>query len=251
MLALAWQIFVLVPFSVYLLGVLVRLLVFFHEKSEWPLWTFYAVFLPILLVLENVLGLRDMLILNVKQIMWFLLNPYDFSQYSPILSQGDLSYNQEVICKTAWRYQPLRGLDFLWLFFYGPDGFKWIVPTPDSIPESGFAVVDMPPDWAIGYCAWFPTDAWAKVLIWLFVIVPITVFTWYVYEPASIRRRREMYWNKLVKSSSVAAKEELDAQAVRGHARDTREHIGSVVEGIVEDDDEEEQDPLTDPAVQV
>ena len=61
-LALVWQFFVLVPFSIYLLGALVRLMVWLHALSKLPAWTSYGIFLPLLILLESVLGLRMMLV---------------------------------------------------------------------------------------------------------------------------------------------------------------------------------------------
>ena len=156
--ALAWQLFVLVPFSVFLLGALVRFLVFLHSKSKWPSWTAYAVFLPFLLVLECVLGLRQMLILNVKQITWFLLNPYQVEGYETMCMLYDetICYDQSVLCKTAWRYQPLHGLDFLWLFFpqSNTNEYKWLVPIDWSAlspkPIDPWMTTSMPPMLTLG-----------------------------------------------------------------------------------------------------
>ena len=52
----------------------------------------------------------------------------------------------------------------------------------------------------MGYCAWFPIDLWAKILIGLFLILPITVFTVYVYEPLSIKQ-----WRSFAKGVSMQA----------------------------------------------
>ena len=46
----------------------------------------------------------------------------------------------------------------------------------------------------IGYVAWFPTSVGLKVVCWIFIIIPITVFTIYVYEPDWSRDFRSRVW---------------------------------------------------------
>ena len=82
-LAFAWQSLILFPFSLYLLGVIVRFLVWLHQGSKQPTWVAFAMFLPIFVILECVLGLRTMIIQNIKHLMWYLLLPYDFSNIGP------------------------------------------------------------------------------------------------------------------------------------------------------------------------
>ena len=104
-LGLAWQSFILIPFSVYLLGALVRLLVRLHELSKQPTWVSFAVFLPLLLLLESVLGLRSMLIVNLQQLMWYLLLPYDFSDIGPYVYEKKLRTNGAAIIVRDTKFQ--------------------------------------------------------------------------------------------------------------------------------------------------
>ena len=93
---LIWQCFVLTPFSVWLLGALVRLLVWLHEKSRWPQWTAYVVFLPLFLLLESVLGLRMLFIINLEQLFWFLILPFDFTNVGQASKGGIVFYDQDI-----------------------------------------------------------------------------------------------------------------------------------------------------------
>ena len=114
-LGLAWQLLVLVPFGVFLLGALVRLLVYLWRISKWPSWTSYALFLPLFLILESLLGLRMTLIDNVVDLWWYLLFPYDFTDIEPYVysdlptfQYGAAYYNQEIyaqrtMMKTVFR----------------------------------------------------------------------------------------------------------------------------------------------------
>jgi hypothetical protein len=169
-----WQFFVLTPFSVFLLCAEVRFLVWLHKKSGWPNWTAYAVFLPILIVLESILGLRLLFTnVNVGAVMWWLLQPYDIENIGWVVVNGEYIYNQRDITKTVFRYAPIAGLDWLWLFDIQDNGdspvsYWWCVPKP--IPESkGFgakwADVQPPPVYILGWTAWFPTNAGLKVLL--------------------------------------------------------------------------------------
>ena len=159
------------PFSVFLLCAEVRFLVWLHKKSGWPNWTAYAVFLPILIVFESILGLRLLFTnVNVNAVMWWLLEPYDIEGIGYVVVDGENIYNQRDITKTVFRYAPIAGLDWLWLFDIQDNGdspvsYWWCVPKP--IPKFGkkWADVQPPPVYILGWTAWFPTNAGLKVLL--------------------------------------------------------------------------------------
>ena len=130
--ALVWQFFILVPFSVYLLCAEVRFLVWVQDKLKWPDWTSYALFMPILVIVEMICGWRNLFTLNVENLMWYLLVPYDYSDIYPVVVRGVFVYDQNVVTKTVFRYQPWAGLDWLWMFWEDPNdtsSFKWILPV--------------------------------------------------------------------------------------------------------------------------
>jgi hypothetical protein len=242
---LMWQCFVLTPFGVWLLGALVRFLVWLHEWSRWPEWTAYAVFLPLLIVFESVLGYRVLFITNVEQLFWFLILPFDISNISPVKvnnpsdSGTSYVYDQEQYTKSVFRFQPLAGLNFLVDYYTEADNAGWVTPRPSiGTLEEGWTDKKPPPDWIIGYTAWFPTDTSLKILLWIFVIAPITILTWYVYEPSWFRTYRAIYWRKLwEKKSSDAENSTADgstATSTSSHPKAPEPHtIGMKFDGGV------------------
>ena len=114
--------------------------------------------------------------------------------------------------KTVWRYQPLHGLNFLWMIIqdappelselglaYWEENdsgdYRWITPRAN---RAGNALVWPPPEWVLGYTAWFPTQWYLKLLLWIFVIVPITIATIYVYQPPVAFKYEKICWDKFV-----------------------------------------------------
>ena len=74
--------------------------------------------------------------------------------------------------------------------------FRWVIPVPDDNWPPAYVNVVPPPEWILGYVAWFPTEVGLKVLLWIFVIIPVTIVTLYVYEPSWCRKYRALYWAK-------------------------------------------------------
>ena len=73
----------------------------------------------------------------------YLLLPYPFDDLTGAEHSEIIGFNQAIVVKTAWRYQPLHGLDFLWLLD-DSDDYRWI--RPKSEKERMYP----PPEWMLG-----------------------------------------------------------------------------------------------------
>ena len=76
-------------------------------------------------------------------------------------------------------YQPLKGARELLVTYYSPPPF---------------------PRWVQGYSVHFDNPMWVQLLIWIFLVVPVAVFVYYVYEPRWSRTLRKNLAEKLAKT---------------------------------------------------
>ena len=54
------------------------------------------------------------------------------------------------------------------------------------------------PSWYYSWYWYFEKTAWVDALLWIFLVVPITVFTYWLYEPMWIERYRIQFYEYLV-----------------------------------------------------
>jgi hypothetical protein len=54
------------------------------------------------------------------------------------------------------------------------------------------------PKWYDGYYFYFDKKAWITALLWLFLVVPITIFTYWLWEPRRLRGYRLRFWAYLM-----------------------------------------------------
>jgi hypothetical protein len=54
------------------------------------------------------------------------------------------------------------------------------------------------PKWYRGYYFYFDKKAWITALLWLFFVVPITIFTYWLWEPRRLRGYRLQFWAYLM-----------------------------------------------------
>ena len=232
------------PFNAYILSVEVKFFLSLHKWSGLPRWTSYAFFLPVLIVIENVLSIRMMVIDNCKS--WLAgsviggytnhpllavyspsvrrLQLYPFGPPPPTTSgdpgstaTGGLNITNETSATASspgfyYDYAVFNGYRLEYFPFYGPlQAVMYIYSTDNS---------DGIPTWLKGYRVNFGAETWVQVLVWLFLIVPITVFTYYIYESRTSRKFRAMAWGKLFKSSGGGGEKQVDDPASRGRGMD-------------------------------
>ena len=78
------------------------------------------------------------------------------------------------ICHKFW-YNPLYGQTITFLFLYQD--------LSEPIP-----------DWYYNWTWYFTKTAWVDALLWIFLVVPITVFTYWLYEPVRLQWYRIRFY---------------------------------------------------------
>ena len=175
------------PLSAFLLGAFVKLFLTLHKISEWPRWTSFVVFLPLLIYVDNVLGVRTMIIDNFKILC----------AYGAIAGKNSSSNIGDDTEGYLWiEFQPFHGVENVLLYHYNfriPPG-NYLGWHADYFDVSGSTT----PHWVVGWGSFFADTAVAQALIWIFLIVPITIFVYWIYEPRWSRVNRVIYWNRTV-----------------------------------------------------
>jgi hypothetical protein len=110
--ALLWAIFFVWPFEAFVMGAEVKLIVSLHEWSRLPRWTSYALFLPLFIFIENVLGLRQQFFYYVEK----------FCTEIVIGGRGDLT--KETYQLTYW---PFFGLHYILPQYWDPDAVEELI----------------------------------------------------------------------------------------------------------------------------
>ena len=59
---------------------------------------------------------------------------------------------------------------------------------------------------ASGYYAYFESSAWVNCLLWIFLVIPLTVFTYWIYEPKFLLDIRIALWEKMCGMYSARAR---------------------------------------------
>jgi hypothetical protein len=170
--------FVLMPFGAYLLCAEVKLFLSLAEYSKLSRVMGYVVFLPCLLVVESVLGFRALLVDNIRQVIGYQL----------LAGQS--------ACLTGRAGAQSCGGDYkIWYnIFYGVGG---------GLPTNYFD--GNPPGW-IDFQEYYFNDSWyLQMCLYVFIFIPVLVFTYYVYEGEMLQRHRIKMWNKILSWMGVAS----------------------------------------------
>ena len=125
----------------------------------------WALFFPILVLFDNIFGVR----------FWAIDQTQQLCVYGAIA--GDIKGQGTVDTRQS-------GYVLVWMPFFG---LGWILETWQS--DSW---------WVKGFTYTFDAPWYIQLLIWLFLIVPITIFTWYIYEPEWSVRYRGIYTEKVL-----------------------------------------------------
>ena len=150
------------PFELYLLGCLVKLFLSLHSFSGWPQWTSWCLFLPSLIVVDDFLGWRVLFADNIKLVIGYQLLMGEFGRYDKDLTGDEVDSYWITL---SWVYGPSQDL----LIFY------------NSIPSPG---------WISATIYKFTVSDSTTVLLWIFVLVPLTIFVYWIYEPRFCRNAR-------------------------------------------------------------
>ena len=54
------------------------------------------------------------------------------------------------------------------------------------------------PEWIKGYNYYHDREVWIDALLWIFLVVPMALFTYWVWEPGRLRRYRLQFWSFLM-----------------------------------------------------
>ena len=157
--AFFFNFFVLWPILSYQLGCLIRLFLWVQHRTGLKYWVQVAIFLPIFIVEEEVFALRYQFWVNLQQIT------------VPVI-QGDVKVLPEF--KYVVAYNPLNGI-------------KNLIDAYDegAAPATHIGLIE--------------PHGWVKALLWIFLIIPLTILTWIVYEPRWSMRLRRKYWKRMLK----------------------------------------------------
>jgi hypothetical protein len=158
--ALAYLVLVLTPFYYFLLSAEVKLFLKLYEWSGWPRWTKYVVFFPLFFFVEIILYFRVLVAQNLTRTIF------------ADLIAGTATPHQ-------FTYIPFFGLTYAFLFVY----HDYSKPVPQ---------------WYYGFTWTFQKNALTDSLLWVFLVIPLTIFTYWVYEPNILRRYRAKCWKFLV-----------------------------------------------------
>ena len=97
-------------------------------------------------------------------------------------SLGDMQipvvYADGKVCHKIW-YNPLYGATNIFLFLYHD-------------------ISEPIPSWYYSWTWYFEKTAWVDALLWVFLVVPITVFTYWLYEPICLERYRFQFYTFLL-----------------------------------------------------
>ena len=55
------------------------------------------------------------------------------------------------------------------------------------------------PTWYFGYYYYADKEVWIDVLLWIFLVVPIALFTYWIWEPSRLRGYRLQFWSFLAR----------------------------------------------------
>ena len=118
-------------------------------------------------------------------------------------------------------------MNLFWELMVGDNGYYelWYQPLSGGTGLLMALYVDEPiPDWLYGYVWTFDKKGWVTALLWVFVVVPVTIFTYYIWESVRLRGYRLQFWAFLMRKIFGAADDEAlgEHQSRRGSAGSRR-----------------------------
>ena len=163
-LGLLWQIFILGPLNGYLIGCMIKASLAAYAISGWPSWTKFGVFMPLMILVENFFCYRQLVTDNLRQLIGYQL----------IAAHYTAAYTYNYCLDVSWIYGSTQQI----LVFY----FDW--PTPG---------------WLATHKIQFDNPWWVQFLLWIFVAIPVTIFTYWIYEPRCSRDLRADWSQKFLR----------------------------------------------------
>ena len=115
-------------------------------------------------MIENVLFYRRLFYQNLFNLIFVDL----------IAGQGDGYATQHSVF-----FAPLYGTTSLFLFMYSDEN--------EAVPQ-----------WYYGYYWYFDKNWWVDMLLWIFLVIPIAVFVYWIYETSWLRKYRLRLWAYVV-----------------------------------------------------
>lgn len=202
---LAYNVFVLNPLTAYLYAAQIKIFLGLYELSGLPRWTNYAIFLPLYLFAERVMWQLLLLQQNLSELIFIDMIAGASTGYcgetSTIPGFPDMPVmSANRTCHKIW-YNPLYGTTNTFLFLYHD--------LSKPIPE-----------WYYSWNWYFDKTAWVDALLWIFVVIPITLFTYWVYEPIRLERYRNRVYTflvqKLFRSKQIQSEIEIHVEQPPG-----------------------------------
>jgi hypothetical protein len=185
--ALAYYILVMNPFLLFFFSAQIKLFLWLYELSGLPRWANYAIFLPVYLFVELILGLRVLVAQNILNLV-----------VVDLMAGATTDPNKHAI----W-YTPFCSAisTFLQLYHNRDEPF---------------------PEWYSGYIFSFDKTVALDVLLWIFLVVPITIFTYWLYEPMRLQKYRLQFWDFLMQKLFGAGDAATDSRFQRRSATNSQ-----------------------------
>ena len=76
------------------------------------------------------------------------------------------------------------------------------------------------PQWYFGYYWYFDKNPWVDALLWIFIVIPITIFTYWLYEPVLLQKYRLQFWSYVKERCGCAKVEESDEDGAKDEQSD-------------------------------
>jgi hypothetical protein len=92
------------------------------------------------------------------------------------------------------------------------------------------------PQWYFGYYWYFDKNPWVDALLWIFIVIPITIFTYWLYEPVLLQKYRLQFWAYVREKCGCAKDEASDC------AKDEKSDEGGAKGEQADEDDEGTRD---------
>jgi hypothetical protein len=178
------MVFVINPFTIFLIWAHVRFWLTLHAWSKLPRWTNYAFFFPAFLFIQLVISLPWLFNQNIMDLFFTLV-------------QGDKDHY-------TLYYQPMSCTTGLFLFLYHD--------TSQPMPQ-----------WYYGYSYAFSRETWIDVLLWILMVIPMGIFTYWYWEPNLLRGYRLRFWTFLMQKMFG------DKNGKQQDERPTVETVGGIV----------------------
>ena len=163
--AFCFEIFVLWPaFSAYFFTCSLRFFLWVQHFTKLKYWVQVVLFFPLWIVFEQVVGIRNQLTLAIRSLtsLGCIQGKVGGTLVDP--TTGAVIPQQYVVM-----FNPLGGI----IYLLG-DNLK---------PQT--------------YIAHVEASAWVDALLWIFLVIPLTIFCWILYEPVWSMKLRRRVWQRM------------------------------------------------------